>query len=157
RHARSALPALLIGLAGIAGAARAADGDGAAALGRLYADFWEEDLRLHPLDATYAGDPRYNGELPNSLALEYQEQERAFERKYLERARAIGANGLTGQDLLSYEIFTLRREKELEDFEFPRRLLPINQFRNVANEFAQLGSGTGAQPFATVADYDDWL
>lgn len=126
-------------------------------LGKLYAEWYEEDLKLDPVGATFAGDPRYNAELPNLYSLEYQEQERAFHQKYLDRARAIGAEGLTGQDRLSYEIFTLNRESALDDFKYPRRLLPINQFYNVANRFAQLGSGTGAQPFATVKDYDDWL
>ena len=147
--------ALSLIIAGAAGAAGAADR--AAELDKLYGEFWEENLVLNPLTATYAGDPRHNGELPNFYSLEYQEQSRAFEHKYLDRARAIGPEGLTGQDRLSYDIFTLNRESALEDFEFPQRLLPVNQFYNVANSFAQLGSGTGAQPFATVKDYDDWL
>jgi uncharacterized protein (DUF885 family) len=69
----------------------------------------------------------------------------------------IGAASLEGQDRLSYDIFTLNREKALEKFAFPERLLPVNQFYNAANTFAQLGSGTSAQPFVTVKDYDDWL
>src|SRR5690606_23152311 len=107
--------------------------------------------------ATQAGDPRYNGELPNSLAPDYEEKLREFHSRYLAKARAIGADGLTGQDRLSYEIFTLNRESALEDFKFPRRLMPINQFYNLANSFAQLGSGKGSQPFASVKDYDDWV
>src|SRR5215510_8004935 len=153
---RKILFASLLILASAIVAAHAAD-DRAAQLGKLYAEFWEENLKLDPIGATFAGDPRYNAELPNFLSQEYQDQERAFHQRYLDRARAIGAEGLTGQDQLSYEIFTLNRESELEDFKFPARLLPVNQFYNVANRFAQLGSGTGAQPFATVKDYDDWL
>ena len=66
-------------------------------------------------------------------------------------------NGLTGQDRLSYDIFTLNRESALEDLKFPEWLLPVDQFSNIANFLAQFGSGTGAQPFVTVKDYDDWL
>lgn len=131
--------------------------DRATDLNALYAEFWEENLKLNPLTATYAGDPRYNGELPNTLSLEFEEATRAFHQKYLDRARDIGADGLNGQDLLSYQIFTLNRESALENFKYPERLLPINQFYNFANTFAQLGSGTSAQPFVTVKDYDDWL
>jgi uncharacterized protein (DUF885 family) len=129
----------------------------AAQLNTMYAEFWEENLKLNPVNATFAGDPRYNAELPNIFAPEFEEQTRAFEKKYLERARAIGSEGLTGQNRLSYDIFTLNRESALEELEFPDRLLPIDQFYNIANLFAQLGSGTSAQPFATVKDYDDWL
>ncbi len=133
----------------------------AAELGKLYAEFWEDNLKLNPITATFAGDPRYNGELPNFLSEEFEMQDRAFHQKYLDRARAIvgsrGTDALTGQDRLSYEIFTLNRESALEEFKFPERLLPIDQFRNIANSMAQFGSGASAQPFVTVKDYEDWL
>ena len=153
---RSSLLASFFSLVGIAGAAHAAD-TRAAQLNTLYAEFWEENLKLNPVSATFAGDPRYNAELPNFLAPEFEEKSRAFEKKYLDAARAIGTEGLTGQDRLSFDIFTLNRESTLEQLQFPDRLLPIDQFYNIANSFAQFGSGTSAQPFATVKDYDDWL
>jgi uncharacterized protein (DUF885 family) len=134
-----------------------ADDTRAARLNTMYAEFWEENLALNPLTATYAGDSRYNAEMPNFLAPEFNERTRVFQRKYLERARAIGSDGLSGQDRLSYDIFTLNRESALEDLVFPDLLLPIDQFYNIANSIAQLGSGTSAQPFVTVKDYDDWL
>ena len=153
---RSPILALLLALAGFTGVAHAADSR-AARLNTLYAEFWEENLKLNPVSATFAGDPRYNAELPNFLTPEFEEKSRAFEKKYLDAARAIGTEGLTGQDRLSFDIFTLNRESTLEQLKFPDRLLPIDQFYNIANFFAQLGSGTSAQPFATVKDYDDWL
>jgi len=154
---RKLLVASLFAFGSLAGAAPSSENKGPAELRQLYDEFWEDNLRLNPLSATFAGDPRYNAELPNMLSLEYHEQTRAFHQKYLDRARAIGSEGLSGQDQLSFEIFTLNRESALEDLKFPERLLPVDQFYNIANQFAQLGSGTGAQPFATVKDYDDWL
>jgi uncharacterized protein (DUF885 family) len=152
---RHFLLASLLLFAAHAGAA--APADRAAKLDALYAEFWEENLKRNPLLATQAGDPRYNAELPNFLSSEFRDASRAFQRKYLDRARAIGADGLAGQDRLSFEIFTLNRESALEELKFPDRLMPVNQFQNFANSFAQLGSGTGSQPFRTVKDYDDWL
>jgi uncharacterized protein (DUF885 family) len=35
--------------------------------------------------------------------------------------------------------------------------MPVNQMRSTATLAVQLGSGTGAQPFKTVKDYDNWL
>src|SRR4051812_5114424 len=145
-------PALLLALVG---SVHAAD-DRAARLGALYAEYWEENLKLNPMTATFAGDPRYNDQLPNFFSKAFEDRSHAFVQKYLDRARAIGTGGLTGQDRLSYDVFTLARESELESFAFPDRLLPIDQFSNIANSLAQLGSGTSAQPFATVKDYDDW-
>src|SRR6476469_4375023 len=122
------------------GAAHAADR--AADLRKLYDEVWEERLELSPISATFAGDPRYNAELPNFLSQEYEDQSRAFHQAYLDRAKAIGADGLTGQDRLSYDVFTLNRESEIEQLRYPDRLIPIDQFYNIANQFAQLGSGT---------------
>lgn len=152
---RKLLLASLLMFAGIAGAA--APADSVAKLNKLYADFWEENLAMNPVSATFAGDPRYNAEFPNFLTKEYEDKNRAFEQKYLDAAKAIGPAGLTGQDRLSYDIFTLNRESALEELQFPDRLLPVDQFYNIANMFAQLGSGEGGQPFKTVKDYDDWL
>src|SRR3954471_1641288 len=145
----------LLLLGSIAAAAHAADR--AADLRKLYDEFWEENLKLFPITATFAGDPRYNAELPNFLSQEFEEQSRAFHQEYLDRAKAIGADGLTGQDRLSYDIFTLNRESDIDELKFPDRLIPVDQFYNIANQFAQLGSGSSAQPFTTVKDYDDWL
>jgi uncharacterized protein (DUF885 family) len=61
------------------------------------------------------------------------------------------------QDLLSYEIFKSAREIDLQDFEFPDHLMPINQFYSDPNQLVQMGSGSGIQPFATVQDYDNFL
>ena len=156
---RTGLLASLLMLTSTIGAAEPAAQ--AAKLDSMYAEYWEENLKLDPLGATFVGDARYNAEMPNFYAHEYEEQTRALNRRYLDRAHAIvgakGADALSGQDRLSYDIFTLNRESELEDLKFPGRLLPVNQFYNFSNSFAQLGSGTSAQPFKTVKDYDDWL
>jgi uncharacterized protein (DUF885 family) len=150
---RKLLLASLLLVTGVAAAAN----DSVARLNKLYGDFWEENLKRNPVTATFAGDPRYNGELPNMLAKEFEDQSRAFHQKYLDAAKAIGPSGLSGQDRLSYDVFTLNRESALEELRFPDRLLPIDQFYNIANMLAQLGSGQGAQPFRSVKDYDDWL
>jgi uncharacterized protein (DUF885 family) len=155
---RNFLLASLVLFAACAGSAGAAEGtDRAAKLDALYAEFWEENLKLNPVQATFAGDQRYNAELPNMLAPENLAKQRSFHSKYLKTARGIGSDGLAGQDRLSYEIFTLNRESALADFEFPEELTPVDQFNNVANLVAQIGSGQGAQPFKTVKNYDDWL
>lgn len=129
----------------------------AAQLQQLYADYWEASLELNPLQATFVGDPRYNDRMPDFFSAEFREKQSAFTRDWLARAQAIGSDGLSGQDLLSYQIFVRDLEAELEGERFPDWQQPLNQFYNLTGLFAQLGSGTGAQPFATVQDYDNWL
>ncbi|MDQ3618076.1 MAG: DUF885 family protein [Pseudomonadota bacterium] len=125
-------------------------------LDALYARYWEEMLALNPLAATFQGDPRYNDQLPNFLSAEYREKSRAFTRRWLETIEGVGDQGLEGQDLLSYQIFVRDAKNTLEGEQFPGWQQPVNQFYNFASTAVQLGSGTGAQPFKTVQDYDNW-
>ena len=70
--------------------------------------------------------------------------------------KAIDAATLSSADALSLDILRRNLERSIEAARFPDHLLPINQFYNLAAQLAQLGTGTGAQPFRTVADYDNW-
>jgi uncharacterized protein (DUF885 family) len=125
-------------------------------LNRLYGEYWEELLRLNPIQATFQGDPRYNDQLPNFLTEASRRENHAFTERWLRKIETIGDKGLSGQDLLSYEIFVKNAKDSLEGEKFPGYLMPIDQFTNLGGLAAQLGSGTNAQPFKTVKDYDDW-
>ncbi|MEI2430686.1 DUF885 family protein [Lysobacter yananisis] len=155
--------ALALPVAAFAAPAAAAPSPGvtvetkAAKLTRLYEQYWEENLKLNPLMATQQGDPRYNDQLPNIAGAQYRQQRREFFQRWLKTVESVGAQGLSAQDLLSYEIFVRNARLELESDRFPSWQQPVNQFHNFAAGVAQLGSGAGAQPFKTVADYDNWL
>ncbi len=131
-------------------------GDDAAELKRLYAQYWEEYLKLNPLAATYQGDPRYNDQLPNFLSEDYRDRSHDFTADWLQKVEAIGSEGLEGQALLSYQIFVRDAENSLESEQFPGWMQPVNQFYNIASTVVQLGSGTGAQPFETIEDSPNW-
>jgi len=126
-------------------------------LNKLYADYWEANLKLNPIAATFQGDPRYNDQLPDYFSAQYREQTKQFVTEWLAKVEAVGSEGLTGQDLLSYEIFVEDAKDTLESFKYPDWQLPINQMHSLPSLVVQLGSGTGAQPFKTVKDYDNWL
>ena len=126
-------------------------------LNALYEQYWEEVLRMNPVQATFQGDARYNDQLPDFLSAEFRQQARAFNARWLKTMEDIGPDGLTGQDLLSYEIFVRDAKLQQEAERFPGWQQPINQFGSIASFAVQLGSGTGAQPFKTVKDYENWL
>ena len=138
-------------------AATATQGAKATRLNAMYEQYWEELLKLNPLQATFQGDARYNDQLPNTMSAQYRQQMHEFNTRWLKQVKDVGCDGLTGQELLSYDIFVRDREDSLEAEKFPTWQQPINQFYNFAATFVQLGSGTGAQPFKTVKDYDNWL
>ena len=129
----------------------------AAQLEQMYRDYWEEVLKHNPLQATYIGDPRYNDQLPNFFSPKFRAEDIAFTQAWLARFTAIDPGDLSGQTRLSYDILVRNLRLDLEGNQFRTDLMPLNQFGNIAGRFAQLGSGSGAQPFKTVADYDNWL
>ena len=126
-------------------------------LNAVFEEYFEESLKLDPLLATSIGDPRYNDRLEISIAPQWRARAERVARDYLARVRQIDRGLLTGQDLLSYEIFIAARERDIEGFRYPAHLIPLNQFDSMPSSFAQLGSGNGQQPFKTVMDYEDFL
>src|SRR5687767_2821616 len=128
-----------------------------ARLTKLYADYWEEVLKLNPIQATFQGDNRYNDLLPDFGSAEYRREQHEFTERWLKTIEGVGSDGLSGQDLLSYEIFVRDSKNSLEGERFPDWMMPINQMASIASYAVMLGAGTSAQPFKTVKDYDNWL
>ena len=128
-----------------------------AELHELFQQNFQESLPLNPIQATAIGDSRFNHILPNFLSPEFRKQNHDFTVKWLNKIKKIDRSKLTGQDRLSYDIFIYQSEQGLEGEQFPGELIPINQSSNIANFFAQLGSGQSFQPFKTVKDYENWL
>lgn len=126
-------------------------------LNALYDQYWEEVLQLNPVQATFQGDPRYNDQLPDFGTAEFRAKARAFTERWLKTIESVGPEGLSGQDLLSYEIFVRNAKDSLEGERFPGWMMPVNQMGSIPTMAVQLGSGTGAQPFKTVKDYENWL
>ena len=129
----------------------------AAKLNALYDQYWEEVLKLNPIQATFQGDPRYNDQLPDFGSAAFRKQQHDFTARWLKTLQDIGPEGLQGQDLLSYQIWVRDAKNSLDSEQFPDWMMPINQMGSLASFAVQLGSGSGAQPFKTVKDYDNWL
>ena len=126
-------------------------------LDALFESYFEAYLRANPLLATYIGDHRYDDQLPNSIGPEYRAAARALNEKYLAAIRAIDPAQLSPADRISYDIFLYEREREVRGDRFPFHLLPVNQAGSLLTTMPALGSGTNAQPFNTVEDYERWL
>ena len=126
-------------------------------LDALFESYFEDNLRANPLLATYIGDHRYDDQLPNSIGPQYLAASRALNQKYLAAIRALDPDSLSPADRISYDIFLYEREREARGERFPFHLLPINQAGSLLTVMPALGSGTNAQPFESVADYEHWL
>lgn len=124
---------------------------------KILDDYYEERLQFFPLEATAIADNRYNDQLPADISDSYREKLKAFYQKNLDAISNLDRAQLTGQDVLSYDIFKREMQMQLEGLTFKDNLMPVNQFWSMHLTFPQLGSGKGNQPFKTVKDYDDFL
>jgi uncharacterized protein (DUF885 family) len=128
-----------------------------ALLANLFNAYWEDRSRLFPLVATAQGDNRYNDRLPNDQTRAFRQQLGRFYRRYLNDLLNIDRARLTPDDKLSYDIFQYEMRSRLEGLRYVSWMLPFTQIYSLPGTFGLLGTGTSAQPFRTVRDYDNWL
>lgn len=118
--------------------------------------YFDEGLAFSPISGTFVGQPQYNDQFSPPISAENRGKELAFVKKYQDKINKININKLTGQALLTYEIFSRDLEIAIEGDKFLDHLLPIDQMGGAHNTFAGLGSGQSAQPFATAQDFKDF-
>ncbi len=126
-------------------------------LDSLLNHYQRERLPLYPLEATSAGDPRYNDQLPNTISQAYRASLRDFYNKYKQQLEQYEPGNLSDNELMNYNILKWECDINLGDLEYHKELMPINQFDCLPLLIGQYAGGTGAQPFKTVKDYDNWL
>ncbi|MBA6316193.1 DUF885 domain-containing protein [Cellulophaga baltica] len=123
----------------------------------LLENYFEESLKLYPLNATSQGDVRYNDILPNFLSDEFIASENKFYSDYKQKLAEVNEELLTSSQQMSKDILLWECDRNLERLGFREELLPINQMWTMQLMMGQLASGASSQPFKTVADYDNWL
>ncbi|WP_075341330.1 DUF885 domain-containing protein [Tenacibaculum agarivorans] len=118
----------------------------------------EGKLELNPINATYAGDNRFNDQFPNFLSDEYALKAKDFYTTYKAKLEEFPFEKLTTSEQLSKAVLAWDCDMALAQNSFKNdQLLPINQMWTVNLTMGQLASGSSAQPFTTVKDYENWL
>lgn len=123
----------------------------------LFEAYFAESTQMNPVYATFVGVNDYNDRFSPPITAQNLAQSLAFEEKYLAKIKDIDASALSGQDLLSYEIFLRDREISIKGEQFPGHLIPIHQMGGAHTYFASLGSGKSAQPFNNADDYRNFM
>jgi uncharacterized protein (DUF885 family) len=126
-------------------------------LSTLFNNYWEDRMRLLPLEATATGDNRYNDKLAIDFTESYRDSLRNFYNLYKTYISKYDRDNLNESDRISYDIFKREMEINLEGLLFHDNYTPLNQFYALPLTMGQLGSGDGYQPFKTTLDYDNWL
>jgi uncharacterized protein (DUF885 family) len=123
----------------------------------LFDHYYEDRVKLYPIEATQAGDPRYNDILPNDITNSFKAEERFFYSGYLLQLEKYDRNELSENDRTSYDILKWECETSIEGLNFPFKLMPINQIFSLHLLIGQMAGGASFQPFKTAKDYDNWL
>ncbi len=119
-------------------------------------DYYEEGLKLNPLNATMSGDNRYNDKFPDVLSEGYKNELKAYYKKYREEVMSYDNTDLTDTEKMSKEVLLWDIDVNLEGMKFKKDLTPIDQMWSPHLMFGQLASGASAQPFKTLEDYRNW-
>ncbi len=126
-------------------------------LRELAESYFEAQLELDPLFATYVGDHRFDDRLANTLGPEHRARQRELLGRTRDSLAALDAASLRGEDRLTYRVLDFELRDGLAWLEQPTHLLPVQQFHSLPSAFAQLGSGGSAQPFRSAEDYRRFL
>jgi len=131
---------------------------------KLLDDYYEERIKLYPLEATQNGDNRYNDMLPINITDAFKDTLKNFYNKYLIAAEKYDTSKFIANDLVSYKIFDREMKIQLEALDVNiitgdvnSYYIPFQQFWGLPITMGQLGSGESFQPFKTEKDYDNWL
>ncbi|QJD95344.1 DUF885 domain-containing protein [Mucilaginibacter robiniae] len=124
---------------------------------KLLDNYFEDGLKLFPLNATAIGDNRYNDLLPNDGSQQFINQTKNYYKTYLNKLHRFKREDLNEEDQLSYDILDYQAGIQLQSYNYHFEYMPFNQFNALPLTMGQFGSGTGTQPFKTVKDYEDWL
>jgi uncharacterized protein (DUF885 family) len=127
--------------------------DSAKRLRKLFDADWQWRLQQFPESATMFGDNRYNDRVTD-FSPEAIQLRKDHEKEMLKQIQSIDRSKLSGQDVLSYDLFVRDKKLSIEGDRFPTEFMPIDQMNGIQVTFGQLVGGT---PFRNTKDYDAYL
>ena len=129
-----------------------------AAFDQMLDEYYQDNLRINPVLATMAGDPRYNDRFRNYLDPAEQDTIVAHFSRYKAMAVEYPDSILTDDRKMSKAVLLWECDRNLEGFKFQKpNLMPIDQMWSPNLMAGQLASGKSMQPFNTVEDYRNWI
>jgi uncharacterized protein (DUF885 family) len=118
----------------------------------LFDETWERGMREDPLRASGRGDRRYDRLWPD-MSLAALQRRNDADVAALARLEQIDRELLTPAERLNYDMFQHRHRTRVAAFSFKSYLFDLRAGEGVQ----RLSAMAEALPFATVADYENWL
>lgn len=121
------------------------------------ANYYEQYLKLYPMEATSQGDLRYNDQLPINIDKDFISGEISFYNSVQNDLKKVDYESLSDEKKTIYDVLDYTLADKIERYAYHPEYIPFTQFSGLPLEFPLLGSGEGSQPFRTEKDYNDWL
>lgn len=141
-----------------------------ASVDQLFAEFYEFNLRINPIESTKLGETKYNDFVANYISDDHQEDLKTNYAAFLVEIEKYNKTDMTSAQWLSLQVMKWDCSIKLEGlnnelvimtspiYNLPSmELTPIIQIQSLHLYFSQLAGGTSVQPFKTVEDYENWL
>ena len=122
-------------------------------LAELLKEDWQWRLRDAPENATMLGDNRFNDRLTD-LSPKAIKARNDRAKELLGRLEKIDKSNLTGQDLISYDLFKYEQQIAIEAARFPGEVMSLDQLDGPQLALGQLASFA---PFRTAEDYRNYI
>ncbi|NIG53033.1 DUF885 family protein [Chitinophaga sp. Cy-1792] len=126
-------------------------------LHHLSARYYDESMSLYPITATFNGENQHNAELTIDIADSWRAKTDAIFRAYQDSLKEIDTSLLSPNDRITYDMLQRELAINREGFTFHDNLMPVQQFTCLPITLAQLGSGSSAQPFKNLKDYQNFM
>jgi uncharacterized protein (DUF885 family) len=126
-------------------------------LAALAEHYYIETARFEPVIATLAGDNRFDYLLPMTHSPAVRARQFAMLHDVQQSLMRIDRSKLLGTDLVTFDVLGFEVASALSFEPFRDYLLPMSHMDSVPVLVANLGSGQGSQPIATVAQYRAYL
>lgn len=123
----------------------------------IAANYYEQYLKLYPLEATSQGDLRYNDQLPINIDKDFISGEISFYTSVRNELEKIDYEALPDDKKVIYDVLDYTLQDKIERYAYHPEYIPFTQFDGLPLQFPMLGSGNSIQPFNTEKDYSDWL
>ena len=140
------------------------------AMDTIFQQYYTFKNRINPIEATKGGNHEYDDQIANYISDDYQEDLKAQYTHFLKLLQEMDTTTLSEADLMSMKVMQWDCEVKLEGlnneivtmaspiYNLPSfELMPLFQIQSLHLYVAQLAAGGSVQPFATPADYDNWL
>ena len=129
-------------------------------LDKFFKKYFEDYMEINPLTATFIGINKYNHVYPNYLSDQVIEKNKKFYEDYLDKLYEIKDDiygKISDEENYYIDVLEYRLKDNIQSFNHPFHLIPLNQFDNFILDYVEMCSGKGYLPLKTKKDFNNLI